>query len=362
MQSLHFYEKFFTGCFDFCKKCCIFVENTIIMKKTIAILFTAWLSLTVAAQDFWLGADISGTSALERFGVKLYNNAGEERDNITLMKELGLNAARFRVWVNPLHGECDMHDVLAMAQRAQAQGMAIMIDFHYSDWWADPGKQNIPARWRHYNYEAMKRALAMHTTETLKLLKDNGVDVKWIQIGNETTNGFLWPMGHTPENMKQYAGLTEAGYRAAKKVYPIATCIVHLDAACDIDRYHTIFNGLKKYKAHFDMIGVSVYPYWDMDAGLTKSEDETLERVIANINTLSKEYGCPVMIVETGYEARRPEAGKAFMTRLIDAARNQTNGNCPGVFYWAPEAEGHYPLGAFQNHRPTVIMDAFKTK
>ena len=110
------------------------------------------------------------------------------------------------------------------------------------------------------------------------------------------------------------------------------------------------------------MIGVSVYPYWDMDAGLTKSEDETLERVIENINTLSKEYGCPVMIVETGYEARRPEEGKAFMTRLIDAARNRTGGNCLGVFYWAPEAEGHYPLGAFQNHRPTVIMDAFRAK
>ena len=102
--------------------------------------------------------------------------------------------------------------------------------------------------------------------------------------------------------------------------------------------------------------------YWDMEAGLTKSEDETLERVIENINTLAREYRCPVMIVETGYEARRPEAGKAFMTKLIDAARNRTGGNCPGVFYWAPEAEGHYPLGAFQNHRPTVIMEAFRAK
>jgi arabinogalactan endo-1,4-beta-galactosidase len=329
------------------------------MKKITTLFIACVMALGAGAQEFWLGADISGTSELEHRGVKLYNRDGEERDNITLMRELGLNAARFRVWVNPRGGECDMHDVLAMAQRAQAQGMEIIIDFHYSDWWADPGKQNIPARWRHYNYDSMKRALAMHTTETLELLKKNGIKVKWIQIGNETTNGFLWPMGHTPENMKQYAGLTEAGYRAAKKVYPNAACIVHLDAACDIDRYHTIFNGLKQYKAHFDMIGVSVYPYWDMDAGLTKSEDETLERVIANINTLSQEYNCPVMIVETGYEARRPDAGKAFMTRLIDAARNRTGGHCPGVFYWAPEAEGHYPLGAFHNHRPTAIMDAF---
>ena len=334
-----------------------------IMKKICILLGVALVATAVWAQqrEFWLGADISGTSSMERFGVKLYNNAGEERDNITLMSELGLNAARFRVWVNPMYGDCDMHDVLAMAKRAQDQGMAIMINFHYSDWWADPGKQNIPARWRHYNYEAMKRALAMHTTETLQLLKDNGVDVKWVQIGNETTNGFLWPMGHTPDNMKQYAGLTEAGYKAAKKVFPKVICIVHLDAACDLERYHTIFNGLKRYKAHWDMIGVSVYPYWDMEAGYTKSEDETLERAISNINTLSKEYGCPVMIVETGYEAKRAEEGKAFMARLIEAAKNQTNGQCPGIFYWAPEAEGFYPLGAFKDHRPTAIMDAFRS-
>jgi len=333
------------------------------MKRFNTLLIFCLLALSAISQqsqEFWLGADISGTSDLERRGVKLYNQAGEVCDNITLMKELGINAARFRVWVNPRGGDCDMHDVLAMAKRAQEQGMEIMIDFHYSDWWADPGKQNIPARWRHYNYEQMKRALAMHTTATLKLLKDNGIKVKWIQIGNETTNGFLWPMGHTPENMSKYAGLTEAGYKAAKKVYPKAICIVHLDAACDINRYHTIFNGLKKYKTHYDMIGVSVYPYWDMEAGYTKNEDETLARVIENINTLSKEYKCPVMIVETGYEANRPEAGKTFMAKLIESAKTKTNGNCPGVFYWAPEAEGQYPLGAFKNHRPTAIMDAFK--
>ena len=178
------------------------------MKKNILTLLFCLLGMAAWAQEFWLGADISGTSELERRGVKLYNQAGEERDNITLMRELGLNAARFRVWVNPKDGLCDMHDVLAMARRAQDQGMAIMIDFHYSDWWADPGKQNIPAKWKNYNYRQMKRALARHTTRTLKLLKAGGIDVKWIQIGNETTNGFLWPMAHTPENMRQYAGLT----------------------------------------------------------------------------------------------------------------------------------------------------------
>ena len=309
--------------------------------------------------DFWLGADISGTTELEARGVKLCNAQGEERENTALMKELGLNAVRLRVWVNPRGGFSSKEDVLVMAQRAKAHGMALMIDFHYSDWWADPGKQNIPAAWAKMDYPQMKEALARHTRETLQLLKDNGIDVKWVQVGNETTNGFLWDMGRAKTNMEQYAGLTQAGYEAVKTVYSQALCIVHLDAGCDPHRYNFIFDGLKKYGAKWDMIGLSVYPYWDKDAKLTASDDETLQKCIANINALYAKYKTPTMIVETGYEAARPEEGKAFMKKLISAAATQTGGQCKGVFYWAPELEGHYKLGAFKNHRPTVIMEAF---
>ena len=115
-----------------------------------------------------------------------------------------------------------------------------------------------------------------------------------------------------------------------------------------------------QYGTKWDMIGLSVYPYWDIKAKLTNHEDETLEHAIANINDLYEKYHTPLMIVETGYDADQAEAGKQFMLRLIDAARTQTGGNCKGIFYWAPEAEGHYRLGAFRNNRPTAIMDAFR--
>ncbi|MBO4825852.1 MAG: glycosyl hydrolase 53 family protein [Prevotella sp.] len=320
-----------------------------------------FLSVLAQTEDspFWLGADISGTTQLEAYGQRLYNARGEIRENTALMKELGLNAVRLRVWVNPRERFSDMHDVLNMALRARYYGMAIMIDFHYSDWWADPGKQTIPGTWQYYSYDEMKMALAAHTRDVLKLLKDHSVDVKWVQVGNETTHGFLWPMGRAEDNMQQYAGLTDAGYAAVKSVYPDALCIVHLDAGCDASRYDFIFDGLKQYGARWDMIGLSVYPYWDREAKLTKSEDETLQKVVENIRRLNKKYGCETMIVETGVEAKKPQEGKAFMQKLIRAARQQTNGHCHGVFYWAPEAEGHYPLGAFQNHRPTAIMEAF---
>ena len=313
-----------------------------------------------AQEPFWLGADISGTTALEAHGGQLFNAQGEKRENTQLMKDYGLNAVRLRVWVNPKDGFCNKEDVLVMAKRAKAHDMAIMIDFHYSDWWADPAKQNIPEAWKELDYKQMKKALAKHTRETLQLLKDNDIDVKWVQVGNETTHGFLWNMGRAEKNMKQYAGLSDAGYSAVKKVYPKAICIVHLDGGCDIKRYHFIFNGLKQYKSRYDMIGLSVYPYWDIEAGLTKSDQETLDKAIANICQLYQEYGKELMIVETGYNADEPEKGKKFLSDLIEASVNQTEGHCKGVFYWAPELEGHYKLGAFRNHRPTIIMDAYK--
>jgi arabinogalactan endo-1,4-beta-galactosidase len=332
------------------------------MKHLLWLLMVVWLGLPANAQSqrtFWLGADISGTTELEARGTKLYNAKGEERENTALMKELGLNAVRLRVWVNPKAGFCSKEDVLVMALRAKVLGMAVMIDFHYSDWWADPAQQNIPEAWKDLNYKQMKKALAKHTCETLKLLKDNGIDVRWVQVGNETTNGFLWEMGRASTNMKQYAGLSQAGYKAVKKVFPKAEVIVHLDGGCDPKRYHFIFDGLRQYGAKWDMIGLSVYPYWDQRAKLTTSDDETLEKCIANMNALYERYHTKMMIVETGYEVARPEEGKAFLKRLISAAATQTGGHCEGVFYWAPELETHYRLGAFKDHRPTAIMEAF---
>ena len=312
------------------------------------------------AKVFWLGADISGTTELESRGVVSYNKDNVQTENTLLMKQLMLNAVRLRVWVNPKDGWSSKEDVLVMAKRAKEHDMALMIDFHYSDWWADPEKQNIPAAWKDYDYETMKEALACHTQETLQLLKDHDIDVKWVQVGNETSDGFLWEVGRASTHMDQYAGLTTAGYDAVKRVYPDAEVIVHLDNAFDSDLYDFIFDGLKQHGGKWDVIGVSVYPYWAMKFNHQPNAEKTLEESIKNINRISKKYDCEVMIVETGVEAAKPVEGKEFMANLIEAAMNETEGRCTGVFYWAPEiCRGGYALGAFQNDRPTIIMDAF---
>ena len=326
---------------------------------TFAVLLATLFVRAQTGEPFWLGADISGTTQLEAFGVELMNAKGEPRENTALMKELGLNAVRLRVWVNPMRGFSSKDDVLVMAKRAKALDMALMIDFHYSDWWADPGKQNIPDAWKDCTYEQMKQCLAQHTRETLQLLKNFDIDVKWVQVGNETTHGFLWPMGNAHENMAQYAGLTKAGYEAVKAVYPDAQVIIHLDGGCDPKRYHFIFDGLKANGCPWDMIGLSVYPYWDQDAGLETEWQGTIRDFTANARALWAKYQTPLMVVETGVEAKKPVEGKQIMAEIIRATREDCDGHCGGVFYWAPEAEGHYPLGAFEGHRPTAIMEAF---
>lgn len=333
------------------------------------------MSLNANAQkprELWLGADISGTTHDEARGVYSTDTLGNVTENTRLMKDYGMNAVRLRVWVNPRGGWSGKEDVLEMARRAKELGMEVMIDFHYSDWWADPEKQNIPEEWKNYNLEEMKGAVADHTASTLRYLKDNGIDVKWVQVGNETRNGFLWPMGkidvNDMSNIANYAALTTAGYDSVKSVYPDAEVIVHLDNGFDNPTYETIFDGLKANGGKWDIIGMSVYPYWAIKYDHEPDAASTLRDAIANIRKLHSRYGCDVMIVETGVDSSKPQEGLEFMNALFDAVLYDAGGACTGVFYWAPESfqtecpdgsrEG-YALGAFQNRRPTAILDSY---
>ena len=341
--------------------------------------------------EFWLGADLGWITEYEHRGLKFYNQNGEERECTALMKELGLNAVRHRVWVDPsAHGNwCNKEDLLEKCLRAKALDMAIMVDSHYSDWWADPGKQNIPAAWSGHSYGQMKEDLAAHTIEVLTYLKNNGIEPKWIQVGNETRNGFLWSvksnkfgwpeldengnptiiesMGHVDLNPQQYAGFFATGYEACKKVFPDAIVMVHLDNGFDKDLYDYNLGVLKTGGAKWDMIGMSLYPYWAIEGGFRDDAETTITDCIENIRHVSEKFDCDVMIVETGFlvDESRPEVleeGRRQLARVIRESIEQTNGRCKGVFYWEPECRpSQYKLGAFtEDGRPTVIMDAFK--
>lgn len=358
------------------------------MKKLILIL-TALAGIAACSdRHYWKGADIGWATEYEADGQYFYNKDGERRECSELMKELGLDALRFRVWVDPSkHGNWNgREDLLVKASRARDLGMAIMIDFHYSDFWADPKKQNIPASWSGKSYEEIRELLAEHTRDVLQMLKDNGIKPRWVQVGNETSNGFLWTVrgdqwgdpvpdslgrvtilesvGHLRNNPQQYAGLFAAGYDAVKSVFPKAEVIVHLDNGFDQALYDSNLDTLAKYGARWDMIGMSLYPYWALDSGLETDEEEAITHCIENINHVWEKYRTPVMLVETGFEVdeSRPEVmekGRDQLRRIIRESR--ATGHCRGIFYWEPECRpDRYKLGAFgSDGRPTAIMDGF---
>ena len=324
---------------------------------------------------FAKGADVSWLTEMEKAGSKFYNASGAEQDCMMLLRDLGVNSIRLRVWVDPQDGWSGKQDVLAKAWRAKNLGQRIMIDFHYSDSWADPGKQNIPAAWTDYKDDLlkMKAAVAEHTTDVLSFLKENGIGVEWIQIGNETTTGMLWPLGLASDNnFANYAALNNAGYDAAKAVYPEAQCIIHIDQGNVLGRFTWMFDGLKAAGAKWDVIGMSLYPYWTMLEHKEYTADRTITECIANINSVARKYNCDVMVVETGMECADDKGnlasasvlaeGKRQLARILKECKENTGGRCKGVFYWEPECRSNqYRLGAFtEDGRPTVIMDAFK--
>ncbi len=320
-----------------------------------------------ANYDFVKGADVGFLTGQERRGVVFHDRNGRERECLELLKnDYQMSAIRMRVWVNPRGGDCDKWALLAIAKRVKALGMDLMVDFHYADSWADPSKQPIPKAWQNHTFEQMKQDLHDHTVEVLSLLKENGITPRWVQVGNETANGLLWPMGHIEKNPEQYADFIREEYDAVKEVFPEAVVIVHLDRGHKQSLYDWNLDIVLKYGGKFDMIGMSLYPYWAMEGHPELNADDIITDCIANIRHCSEKYGCDVMIVETGFEVdeqhpEKMEEGRRQLARIIRESRRDTKSHCRGVFYWEPQClPGGYKLGAFNSKAaPTAIMEGF---
>lgn len=303
------------------------------------------------------GADVSWLTQMEKEGCKFYNRNGAGTECMTLLRDLGMNAIRLRVWVNPADGWCNKSDVLVKAWRARNLNMRLMIDFHYSDTWADPGKQTKPAAWATLDFEALKNVVATHTKDVLTALKDNGITPEWVQTGNETGDGMLWEDGRASKNMKNYAELNNAAYNAVKEVFPDAKVIVHVQNGNDNSLFRWLFDGLKNNGGKWDVIGMSLYPgvnNWQSMNG----------QCLSNMNDMIGRYGSEVMICEVGMPWDAAETCKAFLSDLMAKAKTVPDGKCLGLFYWEPEGYVNwsgYTLSAFDNTgRPTVALDAFK--
>jgi arabinogalactan endo-1,4-beta-galactosidase len=306
---------------------------------------------------FAKGADVSWLTEMEANGIKFYNSAGIQKDGMALLQSLGINTIRLRVWVNPSNNYNASADVVAKAVRAKNLGLRIMIDFHYSDTWADPGQQTTPAAWASQDINGLKISVTNHTTAVLTALNSNGVTPEWVQIGNETNNGMLWPLGKASTNMANFAALVNAGYDASKAVFPNAKVIVQVSNGFDNGLFKWLFDGLKNNGGKYDVIGMSLYP--------TASNWATYNsQCLVNMNDMVARYGKEVMVVEVGMSWDSATDSKSFISDLITKTKTVTNGKGIGVLYWEPLAYNGwkgYTLGAFDNTgKPTIAMDAFQ--
>ncbi|MBD3582857.1 beta-galactosidase GalA [Flavobacterium selenitireducens] len=272
--------------------------------------------------DQMLGADISFLPELEARGMKFFDK-GVEKDAIAILKDHGFNYVRLRIFNEPANekgyspgkGFCDLAHTLEMAKRIKSAGMKLLLDFHYSDYWADPGKQYKPKAWEGQSMEQLKKSLYDWTFKVMSELKNQNTLPDMVQVGNEINHGLVWPEGSiaNPDGMAQ---LYNAGVAAVKAVNPKTQMMFHLALGGQHFESTECLDEMVKRNAHFDVIGLSYYPKWH----------GTINDLEYNIFELSERYDKDVIVVE--YSHKKQEVNKAGF--------DSPNGRAKGTAIWEP--------------------------
>lgn len=301
-------------------------------------------------EDFIFGMDASCVPALEASGVKYYNFDGQETDVYQVLAENGVNYIRVRIWNDPFNsegkgyggGNCDINNAIAIGQRATKANMKLLVNFHYSDFWADPAKQMVPKAWKGMDIEQKTEAVYQYTLDCLTQLKDAGVDVGMVQVGNETNN---YMCGEKTWFNIQY--LMQAGAKATREVYPEALVALHFANPEKAGSYANYAKKMDYYQVDYDVFASSYYPYWH----------GSLENLSAVLTDIANTYGKKVMVMETSYAYTEEDTdfngntiggggtiikdypftvqGQANSLRAItDTIVNGTGGAGIGVVYW----------------------------
>ena len=344
------------------------MNTTISVFQRIVLLLLFISSTTIALAQkknklaFAKGADVSWLPQMEATGYRFYDTDGKEKDCLQLLKERGMNTIRLRVFVNPSQdkasGHCSKEETVAMALRAQKAKMRIMIDFHYSDTWADPAKQAKPAAWANLSFDALQNKVYEHTFDVLTALKKAGVTPEWVQVGNEIPGGMLWPDGST-NNWAQLAQLLNKGYEATKAVNAKIKVIVHVDEGNNNEKFRWFFDKATEHQVKYDVIGLSYYPFW-----IKKDYSETIADLQKNLNDMASRYQKEVMVVEVGGVDEQVQNTRELLAATIKAVRAVPNHKGLGVLYWEPQGAkswSGYGLSAWQpDGKPSPALDAFK--
>jgi len=304
---------------------------------------------------FAIGADVGWLTQLQSLGYT-YTDGTTSQSALQLLKNAGVNTIRIRTFVNPAItagvlgvGDNDQAGSIALAKLANSMGFQILIDFHYSDTWADPGHQAVPAAWASESYAQLETSVYNYTFNFMTALAAAGVYPQWVQVGNEIDPGMMLPIGSTA-NFSQLAGLINNGYKAVKAVSSSTQVIVHLSTISDLSRFETFFDALVANGGSFDVIGGS---YYDGPGNIAT--------VSANLNTLAARYGKPVMICEIGHAYSDVSGSATDIQTAIQAVKAVPNSRGLGVIYWEPEAPddaatSSYSMGAVTESAGKVLQ------
>ena len=321
--------------------------------------------------NFIMGMDASCVPALEKSGVRYYDHAGVQKDVYQILSENGINYIRVRVWNDPFDkngngyggGNCDIENAIVVGKRATQYGMKLLVNFHYSDFWADPSKQAEPKAWKGMDIERKTEALYAYTHECLQKLMQAGVDIGMVQIGNETNGVLCGENGSEADGWKRITQLISAGSRAVREVCPDALVAVHFSNPENPESYVNYGKNLDRYRVDYDVFASSYYPFWH----------GTLDNLAAVLTDIALTYGKQVMVAETSYAYTAEDTdffantlgsggsaqgypfsqqGQAKLVRdVIDTVVNKT-ANGIGVFYW----EGTWIAAGGKNYEENLAL------
>ena len=314
--------------------------------------------------DFIKGADISTLLEAEQHGAKFYNQNGQQQDAIAILKANGVNYVRLRLWVDPQDasgktyggGSNNLENTIALAKRVKALGLKLLLDFHYSDFWTDPGKQFKPKAWEKMDYPQLKTAIHDYTRDTIARFKQEGVLPDMVQIGNEINGGMLWPEGKSwgqgGGEFDRLAGLLNAAIGGLKENLTggeQVKIMLHLAEGTKNDTFRWWFDEIAKRGVPFDIIGLSMYTYWNGPISALK----------ANMDDISKRYNKDVIVVEAAYgytldncdnaensfQAKEEKDGGYpgtvqgqydYIHDLMQSVIDVPDHRGKGIFYWEP--------------------------
>lgn len=298
-----------------------------------------------APLPYAIGADLSFLKQAEDGGVQ-FKDAGVVRPALEIFREHGYNWIRLRLFHTPAKLPNDLKYTIALAQAARKLGYRFLLDFHYSDTWADPGKQFVPKAWEGLSHEQLVKAVFEYTRDTIAAFRDAGVLPDMVQPGNEISNGMLWPDGKLPANWDHLAELVRAGIDgvdAGRGAGARPLIMIHIDKGGDAARTKAWFDKFHGYGIGYDVIGQSYYPWWH----------GSLLDLRENLNFMAEAYRKPIVLVEVAYNwkpgeylkrpgpfAESPEGQREFLEEVQRAVLATPYGLGRGVFWWEPAVTG----------------------